>query len=464
MAENAWYSALGEALAQRHRWLENAEIPNLRDSFRQFHLAYATLYTILLSNGTIAADPYKNESKVSELVMPENGALNENNRPDQFPLRLANYDNQLDFIVNFYTLSVDELTQNKIKILLAVVKFIDWLHLTPDSPSPNTQAMSNIITTMRQHPCDPLSAKKFTESLKKLEVATKGITRLLKEFSDYNREVYKFAIREQITAHMPVSEITSANIKKKFPGVFKGKLFYTELIEDLVKEDTSPDAPALQKKVLNSLAVKSAVQEKAKEKQPVSIKPYLIEGLNAMGSAGVTLGDVLAKVEINHRLFQNKKKTLGEKIKELFAAIINKESAPITYSGESVDPNRNGSLIKEKIPYIQFCGDLEKKSKILRAVAVNGSAAAKLENMEEAQLVDLLDRNIRDMQVYLRQLTFFDGFFKSEVDTADKDKVKGIKPELSTLKNAVSKAASKKHDYLAAQEEAAQFKKLGIEM
>jgi hypothetical protein len=464
MAENAWYTALGEALAQRHEWLANAEIPNLRGSFRQFHLAYATLYTILLSKGTITADPYKNESKVSELVMPENGILNENNRHDQFSLRLANFDNQLDFIVNFYTLSVDELTQDKIKILIAVVKFIDWLHPTPDSPSQNTQAMSNIITTVRQHPYDPLSAKNFNESLKKLEVATKELTRLLKEFSDYNREAYKFMVREQITAHMSVSEITSANIKKKFPGVFKKKPFYTELIEELVKEDTAPDALLLQKKVLNSLEVEGAAEEKAKEKQPVSIKPYLIEGLNAIGSAGTTLDEVLTKVEINHRLFQNKKKTLGEKIKELLAAILNKESAPITYSGESVDPNRNGSLIKEKIPYVQFRDDLEKKSKILRAVAVNGPAAAKLEGMEEAQLVDLLERNIRDMQVYLRQLAFFDGFFKSEVDAADKDKVKGIKPELSTLKNALSKAASKKHDYLAAQEEAAQFKKLGIEM
>ncbi|MDR1231225.1 MAG: hypothetical protein LBK61_07475 [Spirochaetaceae bacterium] len=464
MAENAWYSALREALAQRHEWLSNEEIPKLRNSFRQFYLAYATLYTILVSKSTIAADPYKNESKVSELVMPEIGLLNENNRHDQFSLRLANFDNQLDFIVNFYALSVDELTQDKIKILLAVVKFIDWLHTTPDSSSQNTQAMANIITTVRQHPYDPLSAKNFTESLKKLEVETKELTSLLKEFSDYNREVYKFAVREQITAHLSADEITTANIKKKFPGVFKGKPFYTELIEDIVKEDTSQDAPVLQKKVLKSLAVEGAVQEDAKEKQPVSIKLYLIEGINAMGSAGTTLGDVLAKIEINHRLFQNKRKSLGEKIKELFAAIISKESDPVVYNCESIDPNRNGGLIKEKILYSQFRDDLEKKSKVLRAVAANGAAAAKLETMEEDQLVDLLDRNIREIQIYLRQLTFFDGFFKSEVDASDKDKVKGIKPELSTLKNAVTKAAAKKQDYMAAQEEAAQFKKLGIEM
>jgi hypothetical protein len=462
MAENAWYAALHEALSQRYEWLSNSEIPKLRDCLRQFHTAYSTLYNILLTKGTIAADPYKNESKMSELVMPETGLLNETNKRDQFSLRLANYDNQLDYIVNFYTLSVDTLTQEKIKILLAVVRFIDWLHTTPDSPSYNTQAMANIITTERQHPSDLLAAKKFGDSLKKLETMTKEITAILKELSDYNREIYKADVRAQITSNMTASEITVANIKKKFPAVFKGKPFYTELIEEIVNEDCSPEAPVLQKKLLKSLAVEDVVQEKAK--QPVTSKPYLIEGLNAIGSAGGTLGEILAKVETNHKLFQNKKKSLGKKIREIFAAILNKEPEPIVYVCESVDPNRNGSLVQEKISYNQFHDELEKKVRILRALVALGSAAAKLEVMEESQLSDLLDRNIRDLQIYHRQLSFFDDFFKSAVDKVDKGKVKGIKPELSTIKNAISKATAKKHDYMAAQEEAAQFKKLGIEL
>jgi hypothetical protein len=464
MEENAWYSALQEALSQRYIWLSNTEIPKLRDSFRQFHMAYATLYGILVSKNAITADPYKNESKVSDLAMPETGPLNENNKHDQFSLRMANFDNQLDYLVNFYTLTVDTLTQDKIKILVAMVKFIDWLHPTPDSPSQNTQAMANIITMVRQHPYDPLTAKNFTESLKKLENASKEITALLKEFSDYNRETYKAAVREQITVNMSTPEITLANIKKKFSVVFHGKPFYTELIEDLIKEDTSPDAPVLQKKVLKSLAIGDASLENKKEKQPVSFKVHLIEGFNVMGSAGSTLEEILAKVETNHKLFQNKKKSLGAKIKEVFAAIINKEPEPIFYVCETVDPNRNGALIKEKIPYNHFHEELDKKVRILRAVAANGSAMAKLETMEESQLADLFDRNLRELQIYHRQLSFFDEFFKSEVDAGDRGKVKGIKPELSTLKIAISKASTKKYDYLAAQEEAAQFKKLGIEI
>ncbi|MDR0639270.1 MAG: hypothetical protein LBG27_10310 [Spirochaetaceae bacterium] len=463
MADNSWSSVLKEALDQRYAGLSGTELPKLRGSFRQFYTAYSTMYNILLNKGTVKPDPYKNESKVTDLVMPEVGPFSETKKHEQFSLRLANYDNQLDYIVNFYTLSVETLTQDKVKILLAVVKFIDWPRMTPDSSSPNTQAMADIVTAERQHPTfDPLATKNFGESLKKLEVMTKEITCLLKEFSDYNRESYKAEVRDQLISNMQRSEMTILDIKKKFPSVFKGRPFYAELIEEILKEDFSPDALTLQKKVLKSLEAEGAAQSKEKAKEPVSFKPYLIEGLNAIGSAGMTLGEIFPKIESNHKLYQNKKKSLGQKIKEMFAAIINKEPEPVIYSGNSTDPNKNGGMIKETISYNQFRDELEKKSKILRALAVQGSAVSKLESMEEPQLSELLDRNIRDMQIYHRKLSFLDEFFKSGVDKEDKGKVRGIKPELSTIKNAVSKATSKKHDYMAAQEEAVQFKKLGI--
>jgi hypothetical protein len=465
MENNSWLPTLQKALDQRFTWLTTSEAPKLHNSLRQFYSAYSALYNILLTKGLVKPDPYKNESRVTELAMPDIGAFNEAHKHDQFSLRLANFDNQLDYIVNFYTLSVDTLTQDKIKILLAVIKFIDWLRMTPDSTSPNTQVMASIIATERQRPTfDPLSAKNFGESLKKLEVMTKEIAAILKEFSDYNREFYKAEVREQLLSKMPRSEMTVSAIKKKFAVVLKGRPFYVELIEEILNEDFSPDSAKLQIKILKSLATEAAAEEKKAPKKPESFKPYLIEGLNAIGSTGVTLGEILPKLELNHKLYQNKKKSLREKIKEILASIVNKEADPVVYSGESIDPNKKDGIVKESIAYNQFLVEFEKKSKILKALVAQGPAASKLEAMEEPQLVELLERNIRDMQIYHRQLAFLDEFFKSGVDKEDKARVKGIKPDLSTIKNAVSKAAGKKLDYLAAKEEAAQFKKLGISL
>ena len=53
-----------------------------------------------------------------------------------------------------------------------------------------------------------------------------------------------------------------------------------------------------------------------------------------------------------------------------------------------------------------------------------------------------------------------DTYFKTEVP---REKVKGIKIELSSIKNSIVKANQKKHEYVAKKEEYDQFKKLGID-
>jgi hypothetical protein len=282
----------------------------------------------------------------------------------------------------------------------------------------------------------------------------------LKSFSDYNREAYKAEVRATVTGAMPPDTVNAVNVKKKFSQVLPGKPFYTELIEELINEDYSQDAPNLQKKLLAKLAFEDPKAAESKNK-PASYKPLLIEGLNAAGSAGATLEEIVTKIDSNHEVHQSRKKTFGEKIKLVLAKVFNKEPDSVIYICESIDPDKGP--VRDKIDYQQFRDDIARKSKILLAVAAKGTAAAKLESMQETQLIELLDRNIRDLQIFHRQLDALDDFFKTEVDPEDRARIKGIKPELSTIKNAVAKATSKKHDFMAVREEVEQFKKLGIE-
>jgi hypothetical protein len=48
------------------------------------------------------------------------------------------------------------------------------------------------------------------------------------------------------------------------------------------------------------------------------------------------------------------------------------------------------------------------------------------------------------------------------VDKEDRDKIRGIKPELGTIKNAILRANSKRHEYSAQKEEEEQLKRLGV--
>jgi hypothetical protein len=59
-------------------------------------------------------------------------------------------------------------------------------------------------------------------------------------------------------------------------------------------------------------------------------------------------------------------------------------------------------------------------------------------------------------------LDSLDNFFKVNTVKEDRDKIKGIKPELSALKNTFVKANQFLYEYSAQKEEEEQMKRLGL--
>ena len=102
MAENDSYiKSLTDALKARAEWLESSELPKLKEELRHYHSGFASLYNLYLKKGLIHEDPYKQEAKIGELEVPSIAPFSEMEKLDQLTRRLANYDNQLDFLVNF---------------------------------------------------------------------------------------------------------------------------------------------------------------------------------------------------------------------------------------------------------------------------------------------------------------------------------------------------------------------------
>jgi hypothetical protein len=375
MSENSpadFKTAFKEALDARYNFLEMSEIPKLRKTLAAFQTAYSAVYNALLKKGSIAEDPYKNESKIQDIAMPNIGPLTDTDKLKELSIRLSNFANHLDFIVNFYSLSVRNLSQDKIKILTATVKFIDWQRTTPDSSSECTAILSGIIAAEKRRTGDPIMVMTFIDSLSKLASLSKSLLVLLKEFSDYNREEYKGEVRETITNSLTTTfEASLDNIKKKFPKAMPGKPFYAELVTELIAEDFSPDGPALQKAVLSRLAISEKTEE-LKKKAEENVRVFLNEGLNALGSAGATLTEVLDKMEVNHMLLQNQKQSFSAKLKKFFNQLFNNEPDPIFYHIATIDPNKG--QVMEKLEYSKFRSDMEKKCRILGALVANGTA------------------------------------------------------------------------------------------
>jgi hypothetical protein len=456
--DESYLSLLSQALNARADWIEKSELVKFKEDLRTFQASYAVLYNVFLKKGLIHEDPYKQEARISELEVPESSSFSEAERVDKLTIRLANYDNQLDFLVNFYQFNVEFLTLDRIKRILGLIKFIDWPHLSMDSPLAMTKAMME-LTMSAKNGLDPMTASLFNESLSKISRTTGTIMGYLKVLSDYQRESYKFDLRSALTVDMKAGEATLGNIKKKFGSALPGRIFYPDLVEELIKEDYSGDGPALQEKVLKSLQVAEAKPKL--EKQQVSFKQILIDGLQVIGNTGNTMSEIAPKLDENEEMISSRKKTVWKKLCHLLQQIMGKEPDPVVLVLKYMD-NVRGISVQEKVNFSAFRADLNKRIRVLTNYTTRGPAAQKLANMNDEQLIQILDRLIRDVQNTHKILGAMDDYFKAETLGGEREKVKGIKPELATIKNAIVRANQIRHEYSAKMEEEEQMKKLGI--
>jgi hypothetical protein len=448
---------LQEVLLARRDWLERSELAKLKEELRTFQVSFASLYNIYLKKKLIDEDPYKQETKISELEVPDAGAINEAKRVEQISIRLSNFDSQLDFLVNFYQLGVDFLNLDRIKRIVGLLRYIDWINLSPDSQFPITKAVADLSIKSKAG-VDPLTLSIIGESLSKLSKTTATAMNILKELNIYYRENYKLNIRQNITQAMSANDATLDNIKKKMPSALPGSPFYKELVEEVLKEDYSASGADLRDVLINSLRISEAKQNVAKP--AVNYKNILLDGIVVIGGASASLSEISAKLSENQTIMENHKKTFMEKIRELIRQITNAEPEQVIYNVEYVDSTK-GTPVKEKVNFHKFMDELDKKIRFLNSF-VRGPAYNKLTAMSEEQITGYLDKNINDAQSLHKTLSALDDFFKANVVAEDRDKIKGIKPELSALKNTFVKANQIKYDYSAQKEEEDQLKRLGL--
>ena len=461
MAENdvnGYITTLEQVLFAKQEQLERADMARLKDELRTFHSSFASLYNIYLKKKLIDEDPYKQEAKITEIEVPDSSNFQEAKRIEQLTIRLANYDNQLDYLVNFYQLGLDFLNLDRIKRIVGLVRYIDWAGFSPDAQGVMTKSVA-LLTNQSKAGVDPLTLSIIGESCSRLSKTTASTMKIIKELSTFYREKYKLNVRQNITKDMSSGEATPENIRKKMPSAMPGQPFYKELIEEIIKEDYTDSGQDLRDSILNMLKVK---EDKPKAVKPaLNLKNILLDGIQVIGGASNQLTEIIGKFDENHMILESKKRGFLHKIKELIRQITNAEPDEVIYNIECMDPTK-GVPVKEKINFHQFRADLDKKIRILSSF-VKGSAYNKIAAMSEDQIISYLEKYINEVQALHRTLGAMDDFFKANADPSDRDKVKGIKPDLTALKNSFVRANQLRHEFSAQKEEEEQMKRLGVQ-
>ena len=107
----------------------------------------------------------------------------------------------------------------------------------------------------------------------------------------------------------------------------------------------------------------------------------------------------------------------------------------------------------------------ESLAKIIRIFKAFSSGTSdiqqRLTGMSNEQLLELVNKYIVICNGYLKTLSGLDDYYKA-ADLTLRSKMKGIKIELTTIRNAVIKANQCRAEYASYTEEAEQMKKLGL--
>ncbi len=167
------------------------------------------------------------------------------------------------------------------------------------------------------------------------------------------------------------------------------------------------------------------------------------------------------KMDENETILADQKKGFWQKLRLLIRSMMNAEPEELIYELQFIE-QATGAIKKETLNFHQFRADIDKKIRILAGMSGQGPVFAKLKAMNEEQITGYLERTIRDLQYYHRTLTSLDEYFKSSVPVGERGKIKGIKPELASIKNSIVRANQLRHEYIAQKEEEEQMKRLGI--
>ncbi|MBQ0050489.1 MAG: hypothetical protein KBT11_00320 [Treponema sp.] len=455
------------ALQSKAEWYDSEGLPEILDNFRLLHTCVKTLYDFLLKKSVITPDPYKLEKKISDITSPESAQFIENERSVIMGQRFSDYESVLDFLCNYYKFSVEHITLQNIKKLVDLANSILWNSFSVNNNRINTRVLATIIFDARQN-SDALTASMINDSLSKASHAQTDIISQLKDFSEFQKEYYKGQVRKCVcmapgydaakAAESPASEL--AMIRKNFSSGMGKVPFYNELIDEIVQEDHAGNKASLQQGVLAKLNIE--VKKESKKETKVDTKAMLMDAILVLGATPPQLMQIAQKLQENHDVLESEHNSFMDKLKRAFRKAFGIQEKPLFYTITIVDPH-TGSKRNERINYHQFVNDIATKARRYTAAGQKNSAGyQKVYALPEEKILEFVSAQIAECNKMLTLLNAMDEFFKAAASQENKSKIKGLKIDLTTLKNSIVKANQHRAEYTAYVEEEAQMKKLGI--
>ena len=468
MSDNqTFFGALETAIAEKTENLNAKVLPGVLSNFQLLHTCVKNMYTMLVQRALIKPDPYKLEKKITEIVLPDESTYMENERSIVMGTRFSDYESMLEFVCTYYKFSTDRLDLAQTKRLLDLATCIDWRAFSINSSKVNTRGLATLVNEAHVH-APQMVLSLISDSLNKSSTAVSAIYSGLTDLVNFKRESYKFEVRKKVLEN-PVFDKTTlssysaelAEIKRLFPKLLDKKQYYAELIQEIAKEDCSPEKEQFRQQALSRLRVTEKTVREVKQK--VNTRAMLLDTVLSLSALAPQYEQVIAKIDSNHAVLISEHNGFFDKLKRALRQAFNLKAAQEEYELVIVN-QKNEARTTKKIEYNTFFALLVRKQQFLQSFAdTQGDEFRKIAAAAEETVLGFVNRQLADNWEILLQLNALDEYFKSQASAADKDKIKGMKMELVTMKNTLVKTNQKRAEYVSVVEERMQMEKLGID-
>jgi len=465
--ENKFLIELETVLNQQKESLENKEFKNLKENLRLYTSAFEGIYNLLLKKGLITEDPYKYEQKISEITPPSSDGVLDSDKNNVISQRLSVYDSQLDFLNNFYQFSPDFITIPRIKRIILLIKWIKWEKLSEASMDINTKILAEVVGKITQG-TDQMSINLINDSLKRLRDISKTIVSILKVVSVYQREKYKFEVRSNIIIQLGIAvddmqakpDDTLLKIKQNFIKIMgKGIPFYAELIKEIFTEEASPEGEALKSELIKKLGIKKVKKEEIKD---VNYRQLLLDALRILSTVSIPLEQGLNKLDFNYSLIKEKTLSFGDKFRLWVMNFSKKENVKRIIEIDLFN-ERLSSTKTIQLNLTDYLDNGRKKMRLMASLSNKVSSTfRKLETASEDSILNFISKSLEDITIITNKLDPVNNYLKSEAGREQRKSLKGVKIEVTSIKNILVKTNQKRHDYISRMEELEQMKKLGV--
>ena len=467
---NEFYVGLVEALTAKAENLERTDIRKLREHLQSFEASTSAIYAFLIDKGLMQNDPYKHERTVTNIQVPSSDPFSESEVLHEISLRFSQYVSQWEFLVNIFHVSLPHLSLSKVRRMIELLDWIRWSDFSANSSYQVTRAVAQIMgKTSAMN--GPMAGKIITSSAAHLRELTFLIKSDLKTITVFLRERYKWRVRDELTKDMNIDpelyrrnpDTVMDNVKFEFSHKLKQLGWYKDLIHELLEEDCGENSQESRAAVFERLKV-SRIETKKKKHHGPDDKTILLGVVDRLARTGEPIRSTLVKLNGNSRIFQERKKSFGERLSEIFSNLFGKGSDGIRYDIPFKD-SVTGSVKIESIDFSRFSATAMKKARLLQELRDAHSVAYKnARNTDAAQLLSFIQKNLQEMKTLHKKLSGLDDFFRSDaIPDNIRDSMKPSALSIKNLKASIGETMKSMNEFKVRKEEEAQLRKLGIE-